>query len=67
MPNVVIPMHYHSKHSTIDIDEAQPFLDMFNEEDVDVCRSDVLEFSRDDLTKERTKVILMERTEANGR
>ncbi len=67
MPDIVIPMHYRSKHSTIDIDKAKPFLDMFDEEDVDVCRSDVLKFSRDDLTKERTKVILMERTEANGR
>lgn len=67
MPDIVIPMHYRSRHSTIDIDKAQPFLDMFDEEDVDVCRKDVLEFSRDDLTEERTKVILMERTKANGR
>ena len=67
MPDIVIPMHYRSRHSTIDIDKAQPFLDLFNDEDVDVCRKDVLEFSRDDLTEERTKVILMERTKTNGR
>lgn len=66
MPDIVIPMHYRSRHSTIDIDKAQPFLDMFDEEDVDVCRKNVLEFSRDDLTEERTKVILMERTKTNG-
>ena len=67
MPDVVIPMHYRSRHSTIDVDKAQPFLDMFDEDDVDVCRKNVLEFSRDDLTEEKTKVILMERTKANGR
>ena len=67
MPDIVIPMHYRSKNSTIDIDKAQPFLELFDGEDVEVCRKDVLEFSRDDLTEERTKVILMERTKANGR
>ena len=66
MPDVVIPMHYKSRHSTIDLDKAQPFLDEFDDEDVDVCGKDVLEFFRDDLTDERTKVILMERTK-NGR
>ena len=67
MPDVVIPMHYKSRHSTIDLDKAQPFLDEFDDDDVDVCRKDVLEFSRDDLTEERTKVILMERTKSNDR
>ena len=67
MPDVVIPMHYRSRHSTIDLDKAQPFLDEFDDEDVDVCRKDVIEFSRDDLTEERTKVILMERTKPNDR
>ena len=67
MPDVVIPMHYRSRHSTIDLDKAQPFLDEFDDEDVDVCRKDVLEFFRDDLTEERTKVILMERTKSNDR
>ena len=62
MPDVVIPMHYKSKHVDIDLDRAQGFLDQFDDEDVDVCRKDVLEFSRDDLTEEKTKIILMERT-----
>ena len=62
MPDVVIPMHYKSKHVDIDLDRAQGFLDLFDDEDVDVCRKDVLEFSRDDLTEEKTKIILMERT-----
>ena len=62
MPDVVILMHYKSKHSTIDVNRAQGFLDLFDEEDVDVCRKDVLEFTREDLTEESTKIILMERT-----
>lgn len=62
MPDVVIPMHYKSKHIDIDLDRAQGFLDEFDDEDVDVCRKDVLEFSREDLTEEKTKIILMERT-----
>lgn len=67
MPDIVIPMHYRMKDSTIDIDKPQSFLDLFDEEDIEICRKDILEFSRDDLTEERTKVILMERTKANGR
>ena len=62
MPDIVIPMHYKSRHKTIDLEKAQGFLDLFDEEDVEVCRKDVLEFSREDLTDESTKVILMERT-----
>ena len=62
MPDIVIPMHYKSRHGIIDVDKAQGFLDLFEEEDVDVCRKDVLEFSREDLADESTKVILMERT-----
>ena len=62
MPDIVIPMHYKSKHLTIDLDRAQGFLDEFDDENVDVCRKDVLEFSREDLTEESTKIILMERT-----
>lgn len=65
MPDIVIPMHYKSRHSTIDLDKAQPFLDEFDDENIDVCRKDVLEFFRDDLTEERTKIILMERTKKN--
>ena len=63
MPEIVIPMHYKTKSLNIDIDKAQGFLDEFDEEDVDVCHKDELEFSREDLTEEKTKIILMERTQ----
>ncbi len=62
MPEIVIPMHYKTRNSNVDIEKAQSFLDMFDDEDVDVCHKDVLEFNRDDLADENTKVILMERT-----
>ena len=63
MPEIVIPMHYKTKSLDIDIDKAQPFLDKFDEEDVEVSHKDELEFSREDLTEEKTKIILMERTQ----
>lgn len=62
MPEIVIPMHYKTKSLDMDIDKAEPFLNMFEDEDVDVCHRDVLEFSREDLLDDKTKVILMERT-----
>ena len=61
MPDIVIPMHYKTKSSSIDIDKAQGFLDEFDEEDVTVSHKQELEFSRDDHTEEKTKIILMER------
>ena len=33
MPDIVIPMHYRSKHLTIDLDRAQGFLDEFEDEE----------------------------------
>ena len=61
MPEVVIPMHYKSKGLKMDIQKPDDFLDCFDEEEVEYCEDNVLEFSRDDLSDERTKVIMMER------
>ncbi len=63
MPDIVIPMHYKTKSSTIDIDKAQAFLDEFDDEAVTISHKDELEFSREDLIDEKTKIILMERTQ----
>ena len=60
MPDIVIPMHYKTKNSNIDIDKAQNFLDEFAEEEVTISNKDELEFSREDLIDEKTKIILME-------
>ena len=62
MPEIVIPMHYKTRSLNLDIDKADAFLDLFDDEETEIAGRDVLEFSRDDLTEEKTKVILMERT-----
>ncbi|MBQ9730006.1 MAG: MBL fold metallo-hydrolase [Clostridia bacterium] len=63
MPEIVIPMHYKTRSLDMDIDKAEPFLNLFDDEDVDVCHKDVLEFSREDISDDNnTKIILMERT-----
>ena len=65
MPSVVVPMHYRSKGVKTDIERPDGFLDCFEEDEVSYAESDTLEFFRDDLSGESTKVILMERI--NGR
>ena len=63
MPDIVIPMHYKTKNSNIDIDKAQAFLEEFDEEEITISDKVELEFSREDLTDEKTKIILMEITQ----
>ena len=62
MPEIVIPMHYKTRSLSLDLDKADNFLDLFDDEETEISHRDVLEFSRDDLTEEKTKIILMERT-----
>lgn len=62
MPDVVIPMHYKTKGLTLDIDKPDDFLGMFDDEEVEYAEESELEFLRDDLSEESTKIILMERT-----
>ncbi len=59
-PNIVIPMHYKTKNSIIDIENVQAFLDEFNEADVTISYKDELEFSIKDVIENKTKIILME-------
>jgi L-ascorbate metabolism protein UlaG (beta-lactamase superfamily) len=61
MPEIVIPMHYKTKDLKMDIDKPDGFLDLFEEEEVEYCEDNTLEFFRDDLSGEHTKVIMMER------
>lgn len=61
MPEIVIPMHYKTKDLNMDIDKPDDFLDAFTNEEVEYCEDNTLEFFRDDLSGERTKVIMMER------
>ena len=61
MPSYVIPMHYKTKGLTVDVDKADDFLDLFEEEDVEELEGSEIELFRDDITEEQTKLILMER------
>lgn len=61
-PGIVVPMHYKTEDLSIDVDKADRFLNLFGIGKSELLNRDVLELSRDDLTKESTKIILMERT-----
>ena len=62
MPEIVIPMHYKTRSLNLDLDKADAFLDLFDDEETEISGLDTLEFSREDLTEEKTKIILMEST-----
>ena len=62
MPEIVIPMHYKTRSLNLDLDKADAVLDLFDDEETEISGLDTLEFSREDLTEEKTKIILMERT-----
>lgn len=64
MPEIVIPMHYKTRslNLDLDLDKADAFLVLFDDEETEISGLDTLEFSREDLTEEKTKIILMERT-----
>lgn len=61
MPEIVIPMHYKTKGLKMSIDKPDDFLDLFEDDEVECCEDSTLEFLRDDLSDETTKMILMER------
>jgi len=61
MPEIVIPMHYKTKGLKMSIDKPDDFLDLFEDDEVECCEDSSLEFLRDDLSDETTKIILMER------
>ena len=61
MPSIVIPMHYKTKGLDLDVDKVDGFLDLFENEDIEEIEGSEIELSRDDITEESTKIILMER------
>lgn len=62
MPEIVIPMHYKTRSLTIDIDKSDSFFHLFDDAETENFRRDVLEFTREDLTEEKTKILKMERS-----
>lgn len=61
MPDVVIPMHYKTKHTDYDIDKVDAFLRLFDDDAVEECESDTLEFDRYDFDGNATRVLVPKR------
>ncbi|HKL94560.1 MAG TPA: MBL fold metallo-hydrolase [Clostridia bacterium] len=61
MPDVVIPMHFHTKDSNLELDKLNEFLELFEDEDIIYVEGDTVEFDRADFDGERTKVIVLEK------
>ena len=63
MPDIVIPMHYRTKDSIMEIDKVSDFIDLFPEEDIVYADSDTVEFDRADFDGESTKVIVLDKVQ----
>jgi L-ascorbate metabolism protein UlaG (beta-lactamase superfamily) len=64
MPSVVIPMHYKTRGLNLDLDKVSEFTDLFDDEEVEeiVDQNETeVEFFRDDISDDSTKIIIMER------
>ncbi len=60
MPDIVVPMHYRTKDSKLDIDKVDEFLKLFDDEYIEYKDEAELELSRSDLNGE-TKIIVLRR------
>lgn len=60
-PQIVIPMHYSTPDSKIDIKTADDFLKQFDKDCIAEC--DNFEFSKNDLDGNNTKIIVLRRAE----
>lgn len=58
MPDVVIPMHFKTKHTELDIDKLDSFLKLFEDDQIVEADSHTLEFDRYDFNGDSTKVIV---------
>lgn len=58
MPDIVIPMHYRTKDSELDIDKLDAFLKLFNSEDIIEEKDTTIEFDRFDFNGESTKILI---------
>lgn len=60
MPDIVIPMHYKTKHTDFDIDKVDSFLRLFDDENI-VEVDPTMEFDRYDFDGEQTRVFVPKR------
>lgn len=65
MPDIVIPMHYRTKDSKLDIDKVDEFLKLFEEDSIEELDGSTIELSRSDLSGE-TKIIVLRRMQNEG-
>lgn len=61
MPDIVIPMHYANKDTTLDIASLDDFIDLFEEDDIEYVRGNSIEFDRTNFDDEKTRVIVFNR------
>ena len=60
MPDIVIPMHYKTPSSKLDIDKLRPFLQLFDDEQIKYIDGNVIELDREDFDGESTRVIVFD-------
>ena len=60
MPDIVIPMHYKTRDSDMDIDRLDDFLRLFDDEAIVYAGSNTIEFDRR-FDSDSTKVIVIEK------
>lgn len=63
MPDIVIPMHYKTKNINIDIEKADYFLRLFDDDDVEISDESIIEIDREDLDEFSTKVVVLKKFE----
>ncbi|MDD4839479.1 MAG: MBL fold metallo-hydrolase [Clostridia bacterium] len=61
MPDVVIPMHFRTQDSNLELDKLSDFLELFDDDDIVYVEGDTVEFDRADFDGESTKVIVLEK------
>ena len=62
MPDVVIPMHFKTPNSQVDIDKIDEFLDLFDEEQIRRIDGQSIEFDRAHFESDSTLVIVFDQS-----
>lgn len=61
MPNIVIPMHFKEKDCDCDLDKRHDFVDLFDEDEIEVKEEKTIEFDRYNVDSEETKILLLKK------
>lgn len=63
MPDVVIPMHFKTDDLKLDIDDADDFINKFDDDRIVYVEGDTVEFDRADFDGESTKIIVFKKAD----